>query len=43
MSKYVIMADSACDIKPELLEKWGIKYAELKFSFENSDAQYSDA
>ncbi len=42
MKDYVIFADSACDIKPELLAEWGVPYRELNFRFSDSDAEYSN-
>lgn len=43
MNEYTILTDSACDIKPELLEKWGVKQTNLSFKFEGSDVQYTSA
>ncbi len=43
MNQYVIMTDSACDMKPELLAEWGIKFQSLTFRFDGSDAEYTDA
>ena len=43
MNPYVILTDSACDIKQEDLEKWGVKFRELMFFFENDEAQYSNS
>jgi len=40
MRDYVIFTDSACDISPELLEKWGVKSASLTFRFENENKEY---
>ncbi|MBE6862510.1 MAG: DegV family protein [Ruminococcus sp.] len=40
MNEYTIITDSACDIKPELLAKWGVKYVSLTFAFEGSDKEY---
>ena len=34
MSEYLIYADSACDIKPELLGEWGVPYQCLTFRFD---------
>ncbi len=33
MSNYTIFTDSGCDIKPELLNAWGVKYENLTFQF----------
>ncbi len=41
MSNYVIYTDSACDIRPELLEEWGIKCLSLTFRF-NGEEECSD-
>lgn len=42
MSNYVIYADSACDISPELLEKWGIRCAAITFNFTGENKIYKD-
>lgn len=42
MSNYVIYADSACDISPEVLEKWGIKCAFITFNFVGENKIYKD-
>lgn len=42
MRDYVICTDSACDIKPELLDKWGVCYKSLTFRFENDSKEYSN-
>lgn len=42
MSEYLIYADSACDIKPELLGEWGVPYQCLTFRFNGEDAEYSN-
>lgn len=42
MRDYVIFTDSACDIKPELLDNWGVCYKKLVFRFENEDREYED-
>jgi fatty acid-binding protein DegV len=34
------MADSGCDICPELLAEWGVKQIQMSFMFEN--AQFDD-
>ena len=33
MSEYIIYTDSACDIAPEILKEWGVKYQNLTFRF----------
>ena len=40
MNEYVIFTDSCCDIKPELLEQWGVLYANMTFSFDGEDKEY---
>lgn len=40
MNKYIIYADSACDIKPELLNEWGVKSLPLTFRFNTEDKEY---
>ncbi len=39
MNEYTIITDSACDIKPELLAKWGVKFVSLTVAFEGSDKE----
>ncbi len=36
MSEYVIFADSSCDVTPDLLEKWGVSFCSLGFTFDGS-------
>ncbi len=43
MSKYVIYTDSACDIEPELLEKWGVPFVSLTYRFDGDDHEYSNS
>ena len=40
MSEYIIFTDSCCDIKPELLQQWGVPYANMTFSFDGEDKEY---
>jgi DegV family protein with EDD domain len=40
MSEYIIITDSACDIKPEILEKWGVPFCSLTLRFEGEDKEY---
>lgn len=40
MSEYVIFTDSCCDMKPALLEQWGVSYANMTFSFEGENKEY---
>ncbi len=42
MSDYIIYADSACDIKPEILKEWGIEFLPLTFRFSDSEKEYVD-
>ncbi|MBQ9784520.1 MAG: DegV family protein [Clostridia bacterium] len=42
MKDYVIFTDSGCDIKPELLAEWGVKYRCLTFRFDGSEEEYSN-
>ena len=42
MNNYVIYTDSACDIAPEILEEWGVKFIPLTFMFQEEDKQYSN-
>ncbi len=42
MNNYVIHTDSACDIKPELLEKWRVSCTPLTFRFTDSETEYSN-
>lgn len=40
MNEYVIFADSACDIKRELLGEWGVPFESLTYKFENDEKIY---
>ena len=40
MNEYIIFTDSCCDIKPELLQQWGVPYANMTFSFDGEDQEY---
>ena len=40
MSEYIIFTDSCCDIKPELLEQWGVPYTNMTFTFDGEDKEY---
>ena len=42
MSEYIIYTDSACDVAPELLKEWGVKYQNLTFHFEGEDREYQN-
>lgn len=40
MSDYLIYTDTACDIPPETLEAWGVRYVSMFFSFAGEERQY---
>ncbi len=40
MKDYIILTDSACDIKPEILSGWGVQSIELSFRFDGDDKEY---
>ena len=42
MSNFRIYADSACDLKPELLDKWGVLYSSLTFRFDGENKEYGN-
>ena len=42
MNPYVILTDSACDIIPETLQEWGVKYISLTFRFGGDDKEYAN-
>ncbi len=42
MSDYVILTDSACDLKPEILRSWSVEYINLFFHFDGEDRVYSN-
>lgn len=41
-NNYVIHTDSACDIAPETLESWGVKYSSLTFKFDGDETVYEN-
>lgn len=43
MSNYIIYTDSACDLSKEILDSWGVKFAELSFKFSGSDEVYRNS
>ena len=43
MSNYVIYTDSACDISPELLAKWGVPCVNLTFRFDGDEQDHSNS
>ena len=42
MNDYVIYTDSACDMKPELLAKWGVQSSSLTFQFDDNGIDYAN-
>lgn len=42
MGEYVIITDSACDIMPDMLNEWGVKFCSLTFTFDDSQKIYSN-
>ena len=42
MNNYVIFTDSACDLAPDLLSKWGVECLSLTFRFEGEDKEYKN-
>ncbi len=42
MKDYVIYADSACDISPDLLNEWGVKFCSLSLVFKDDPTEYND-
>lgn len=42
MSDFVLFADSACDLSPELLKEWGVEYENLTFHFEDDEKEYGN-
>ncbi len=42
MKDFVIFADSACDISPEILKSWGVPFKSLTFRFEGEDKEYGN-
>ena len=42
MNNYIIYTDSGCDIKPSLLQEWGVQYSCLIFRFDDADVEYSN-
>ena len=42
MSDFVLLTDSACDLKPEVLNEWGVKFINLSFHFEGEEKEYSN-
>ncbi len=42
MNSYVILTDSACDLKPDYLEGLGVKFLSLSFVFTDEDKSYGN-
>lgn len=43
MSNYIIYTDSACDLSKDILNSWGVKFAELSFKFSSDDKLYRNS
>ena len=43
MNEYVIFTDSCCDIPEEILKQWGVSSADMTFSFDGEDREYTNA
>ncbi|MBQ1264560.1 MAG: DegV family protein [Oscillospiraceae bacterium] len=43
MCPYVIFTDTGCDIAPDVLAQWNVRYIDLRFHAENSDKAYIGA
>lgn len=41
MREYVILTDSGCDIRPDVLKEWRVPAVNLTFRFEGEDAEYT--
>lgn len=42
MNEYIVFTDSCCDVQPELLQAWGVPYANMTFTFDGEDKEYTD-
>ncbi len=42
MRDYVICADSACDMRNDILQSWQVRTASLRFRFEGQDKEYEN-
>lgn len=40
MSNYVVFTDSCCDLSPDVLNQWGVPYANMTFSFDDEAKEY---
>jgi len=43
MSEYIIYTDSACDLSTDILNSWGVKFAELSFKFSGEDKLFRNS
>ena len=42
MNEYIIFTDSCCDVRPALLQEWGVSYASMTFTLDGEDKAYID-
>ena len=42
MNEYIIFTDSCCDVAPEVLQQWGVPFANMTFTFEGESREYID-
>lgn len=42
MNDYIIFTDSACDLSPETLKEWGVRYESLTYTFNSSPRSYGN-
>lgn len=42
MNDFIIFADSACDLSPEILAEWGVDFRSLTFRFDGEDKEYGN-
>lgn len=42
MKNYTLITDTGCDILPEKLKEWDVKYLELIFRFDDEDKEYHE-
>ena len=43
MNSYTIFTETACDIIPETLQAWNVKYVSLTFRFQDEDKEYTES
>ena len=43
MNDFIIFADSACDLSPEILAEWGVDFRSLTFRFDGEEKLYSNS